>query len=124
VDKERKTMRLDMFALAIVLVLWASTVYSKDLKWLAIMGAGSAGDLISTELGLASGAQELNPIAQNRLVRVGLKTGTTIFVWWLAERCDEEGHEKIAKIMRWTHIGTNLGVTSWNVYITISLGGP
>jgi hypothetical protein len=67
----------------------------------AAMFSASAGDLASTEWGIAQpGIYEANPLAGNRGVRLSTHVLVPTAVWWTTKRLHENGHDKAALWVR------------------------
>lgn len=65
------------------------------------MFAASAGDLATTELGLAQpGITEANPFQRNRIVRLSTHAAVPALLWWTTDRLHARGKTKLALIMR------------------------
>ena len=104
-------------------LLVASSVVAADRKTEeALMIVGAAADLISTEIALGHGLVEINPLGQRRWQRVTLKAASTSLGIYVARKLEKHGHERIARVMRYIHIGTGFGAAAWNVQATIRWG--
>jgi len=66
----------------------------RALGWAAF--GGSAGDFASTEYVLSNGGSELNPLQQNRGVRIGSTVAFPVAMNYLTEELREDGHPKLA----------------------------
>ncbi len=64
--------------------------------------AGAAGDVLSTEYALTDGGSELNPLLQNRGVRIGSNAAFPFATNYLTEELRKDGHPKLAL---WCRIG-------------------
>lgn len=61
---------------------------------------GSAGDILSTEYALAGGGSELNPLLQNRGVRIGSSVAFPVAANYLTEELRKDGHPRLALWLR------------------------
>jgi hypothetical protein len=85
------------------------------------MFAASAGDLATTELGLArAGITESNPFQRNRLVRLSTHAAVPALLWWTTDRLHARGKTKLALIMR---IGFTAAYGYAVLHNTRSMGG-
>jgi len=85
------------------------------------MFAVSAGDLATTELGLARpGITEANPFHRNRLVRLSTHGAIPALLWWTTDRLHARGKTKLALIMR---IGFTAAYGYAVLHNTRSMGG-
>jgi hypothetical protein len=64
------------------------------------MFAASAADFATTEIGLASGLDEGNPLAQDRGVRLLHHVVGPAAVWWTTEKLQKSGRTKLALSLR------------------------
>lgn len=67
--------------------------------------AGSAGDLLSTEYGLANGRRELNPLQQHFGARLASTVAFPLVTNYLTDELRKDGHPKLALWMRVALIG-------------------
>lgn len=67
---------------------------SRSVQW-AMVGAGAL-DLASTEIGIARGLSEGNPLMRKRAVRLPLKVGLTVLVVVTVRELLRDGHPKLA----------------------------
>jgi DNA (cytosine-5)-methyltransferase 1 len=76
-------------------------------------------DLVTTEVVIARGGVELNPIPplQTTGGRVALKAAGTAFLVWLCERLEADGHHTTAEILKWTAVGAWGGAAVWNANV-------
>ena len=80
---------------------------------LVVVAAGA--DLASTEIAIARGAEETNPLGQERWQRIALKSGVTVGILALARKLgDDRG-----KWIRLTTMGVWFGATGWNISVTL-----
>jgi len=85
------------------------------------MFAASAGDLATTELGLARpGITEANPFQRNRLVRLTTHAAVPALLWWTTDRLHARGKTKLALVMR---IGFTAAYGYAVLHNTRSMGG-
>jgi len=75
-----------------MIILVATILNAQDsanisLRW-AI--AGQAADLVSTEISLANGGVEMNPLMQNRSVRIAAKVGLVVVFHAYAKKYPED----------------------------------
>jgi hypothetical protein len=75
----------------------------KALGW--AMFPASAGDFASTEYALAGGGSELNPLMQNRGVRIGGSVAFPFVANYLSEELRKDGHPKLALWFRIAVVG-------------------
>lgn len=109
----------------LVVALGCSLVPSRAAaadKWLVALHAAGAADLVSTEIWLHQGphAGELNPLAQHLGTRIALKAGYNTLAWWCAKKLEDDGHGRLADVVRYTALSVQLGATGWNVHLTVS----
>ncbi len=98
----RKYMTVLMF----VTILHAGDSTNTALRW-AI--AGQAADLITTEIGLANGGTELNPLMTDRTVRIIAKMALSAMVYVYTTRYPEDKRGAIIlAIVSWIPVGNNL----------------
>jgi hypothetical protein len=73
-------------------------------------------DLVTTELAVAGGAVEQNPIPglQTSGGRVVWKMAGTVFLVWLCERLERDGHHRSAEILMWGTVGAWGAAATWN----------
>jgi hypothetical protein len=65
------------------------------------MFLGAAGDLATTEWGLAGpGLREANPLAASRSVRISTHVLAPALVWWSTEEIRKAGRPKLALALR------------------------
>lgn len=91
-------------------------------KWFWGLQAAGAADLVSTEIWLHQGgpeAAELNPLGQHVGARVAMKVGYNAFAWWAARKLERDRHERWANVVRGAALSVQLGVSSWNVSLTL-----
>ncbi len=67
--------------------------------------AGSAGDALSTEYAIRGGASELNPLQENRGVRIGSAVAFPLVSNYLSEELRKDGHPKLALWLRIAVVG-------------------
>jgi hypothetical protein len=67
--------------------------------------AGSAGDLLSTQYGIANGRTELNPFQQHVGARVATTVAFPFVANYLTEELRKDGHPKLALWLRVAVIG-------------------
>jgi hypothetical protein len=75
----------------------------RALGW-AVYGT-SAADVVTTEIGLARGRHELNPVMRNRAVRIGAHVVVPIAVNKTTEFIRSEGYPTYALIIRMAVVG-------------------
>ena len=95
-----------MRGLVLLLTLWASPAQALD--WFDIMGKGlyitRAGDVISTEVALARGAREGNPLMKRRTFRIAsLAMAPAIF--YATKRI----HKTRPRLAFWLRVGAVVG---------------
>lgn len=73
-------------------------------------------DLLTTELVIAQGGHERNPFPgmQTTGGRVALKATVTVFVVWLCQRLEAQGHQWAADALKWTALAVWGGAATWN----------
>ena len=104
-----------MKGFAITLSLLVATP-AAPADWLGIgMGTAGAADLATTEYGLSLGARELNPLMQDQVARLVLKTvSTAAFIYLYADmKAKNKTHARIFAItciVLWSAFAT------WNAY--------
>jgi len=76
---------------------------------LAVMLACSTADLSTTEIALARGGTERNPLMRQRSARVTFSVSVPIALWWGAKRKPEQ----IEKIT-WLYAAARCGGAAWN----------
>lgn len=75
------------------------------LKWAV---AGQMVDLVMTEMALANGYDEINPLMTNRLIRITAKIGASVALWLYAKKYPENKTGIIiAAIIWWLPVGYN-----------------
>ncbi len=77
--------------------------------------AGSAGDLLSTEYGLANGRRELNPFQQHVGARVAATVAFPLVANYLTDELRKDGHPKLALWMRVALLGLKGYVIAHNL---------
>ena len=104
----------------VLLVLIASTATAGGLsKAEAFLVAATSLDLISTEVGLAQGRPEVNPVMRNRRVRIALNVAQVAFSIVASRKLRDSGHPRLATAVLWAPIVTHSAATGWNVYFTL-----
>ena len=94
-----------------MIILLSTALHAQDttntaLKWAV---AGQALDLISTEIGLANGGTELNPLMTDRTVRITFKTALSIMAYIYVKRYPENKQDMIIfAVLSWLPVGWNL----------------
>ena len=107
-------------ASALLLLLLGTPVSADQKLEEVVLISAAAADLISTELALSrGGAQEANPLLENRAVRISAKAASTALILLLARKL-QENHPKLASTLRWTGVAFSAGATGWNVSMTFS----
>ena len=81
----------------------------------------SAADVISTEMFLARGDSELNPLMRNRAIRIGSHIAYPIMINKGTEYVRKKGHPKIALWTRIVAVGILGVVGARNVHVAVGL---
>lgn len=94
------------------------------LAFVALLDAGCAArqsipvaataDLMTTELVIARGGHEANPLMQPAPVRVSLKVALSAVLIWACERLERDGHHGWSKAAQWGGTGLWGGAAVWN----------
>lgn len=84
---------------------------------IGVVGAAAA-DVISTEVALANGGTEANPLMVNRTARIAVKSGTTAAVVLIARELEESGHTRAASILRMSIFTMWMGAAAWNLAVS------
>ena len=92
--------------------------FYKD-PWFYALTASLAADLVTTEIGLARGLDEGNPVARQRAVRYPLRIGATLLTYHYARKAERAGHHRWANVLRTTSLSFNLYATGWNVAVIV-----
>ncbi len=94
----------------IAVLIFITILHGQDstsaLRW-AI--AGQAADLVTTEIGLANGGTELNPLMVDRTVRIIVKMALSAMVYVYVKRYPEDKRGMIIfAVLSWLPVGNNL----------------
>lgn len=111
-----KTLMLTAFALML-----GVTAEATD-KWFWTLQAAGAADLAATELVLSRDqGVEHNPIHTGGTLatRAAFKVGTNAVVWWAARKLERDGHEGVAKALRWSGVAAQVTAAGWNVSVAV-----
>jgi len=75
-----------------MIILIATILHAQDSANIALRWAiaGQATDLVSTEISLANGGVEMNPLMQNRSVRIAAKVGLVVMFYAYAKKYPED----------------------------------
>lgn len=96
-------------------LLAAPSTYALDLPALALTGAGAA-DILTTEVGLNGGCQEMNPLMQHRAARVGSKALVIPAVLLSRRALKRAGHPGWANVVLWSVATVWAGAAVWNIH--------
>lgn len=94
---------------------------SADLE----LAAGLAGDLLSTEMMLAHGWAEKNPLAQSRGYRLVGAVAEYLLFTWLRDVFEAHGHHTLAKLVVKVPSSIHWSLTQHNAHLAemVRLGG-
>lgn len=99
----------------VALVVPVETIADPLAVDLALIGAGTGLDLITTDYALSRGCVEANPLIPRVEGRVAMKMGAGALrgaiAYWLRRR----GHSKVAGVLRWFGAAADFGISVNNV---------
>ncbi len=93
-------------ALVLITVLNAQDTTNTALKWAV---AGHVADIVTTEIGLANGFVELNPIMEDREIRIAFKIALVVMMYVYAELYPDDKRSQIVfALLSWMPVANNL----------------
>lgn len=103
--------------LAFSLVLVTSSVCSGWDRYETALVASTAADFITTEIGLARGVHEANPLMRKRGVRIATGAAQVVLFDLLYRKLRKDGHDGWAKALILMPTVAHFGAAGWNVSV-------
>jgi len=72
-------------------------------------------DLVTTEIAIAHGATEINPVMESTALRISMKALASVLVVWLCNKLDAQGHKGWSNFVQWFATGAWAGAAGWNL---------
>jgi len=94
-------------------MLLSCSVMGCSAKVTVPIAAGA--DLVTTELAIAQGATEINPVMRHTALRIGAKALASVLVVWLCSKLDAQGHKGWSNFVQWFATGAWAGAAGWNL---------